>query len=110
MTHPADLSSPHRPVAQTEEDGAASVLQTGAGKTTETIISPQDRSKAPPPKSQSQQQPSVSQGKDVIMFETFYSQTTNVAPPYDDDIEQSGKSKLIAFYENLQVFFFLLQL
>lgn len=61
VTHPADLSSPHRPVAQTEEDGATSVLQTGAGKTTETLISPQDRSKAPPPKTQSQQQASVSQ-------------------------------------------------
>ncbi|KAM9339271.1 low-density lipoprotein receptor-related protein 11 [Symphorus nematophorus] len=61
VTHPADLPSPRRPVAQTEETGDGSVLQTGPRKTVETIIPPQDRSKSTPPQSPGQEEAPVSQ-------------------------------------------------
>ncbi|XP_044024277.1 low-density lipoprotein receptor-related protein 11 [Siniperca chuatsi] len=61
VTHPADLSSPHRPAAQTEEAEDGSMRQTGSRKTIENIIPPQDRSKATPPQSPSQQEAPVSQ-------------------------------------------------
>lgn len=66
MTHAA-LSSPHRPVAQTEveaEDG--SVLQPGPRTTLQNIAPPQDRSKATPAQSPSHQETSVSQGEVVL--------------------------------------------
>lgn len=66
VTHPADLSSPHRPVAQTEEAGDGSMLQTAARKTIENMMPPQDRSKATPPQSPSQQEALASQGKVVF--------------------------------------------
>ncbi|XP_073348944.1 low-density lipoprotein receptor-related protein 11 [Pagrus major] len=59
VTHPADPSSPHLPVAQTEEAGDDNM--TGPRKTVETIVPPQDRSKATPPQSPSQQEAPVSQ-------------------------------------------------
>ncbi|XP_045916918.1 low-density lipoprotein receptor-related protein 11 [Micropterus dolomieu] len=61
VTHPADQSSPHRPVAQTEEADDGPMLQTGPRKTIENTIPPQDRSKATPPQSPSQQEAPVSQ-------------------------------------------------
>ncbi|XP_030261322.1 low-density lipoprotein receptor-related protein 11 isoform X2 [Sparus aurata] len=59
VTHPADPSSPHQPVAQTEEAGDKSM--TGPRKTVETIVPPQDRSKATPQQSPSQQEAPGSQ-------------------------------------------------
>lgn len=61
VTHSADLSSPHRPAAQAEEAGDGSALQTGPRKTVESVVPPQDRSKAPPPQSPSHQEAPVSQ-------------------------------------------------
>lgn len=66
VTHPADLSRPHRPADQTEEAGDASVLQTGPRKTVESIVPPQDRNKATAPQGPSQQEAPVSQGKIVL--------------------------------------------
>ncbi len=63
--HTADLSSPHQSIAQTDE--------AGAGKTTENIVTPQDKSRASPVKSPSQQEAPVSQGKVVFLFKAFYS-------------------------------------
>lgn len=71
VTHPADLSSPHRPESQTEEAEDGSVPQTGPRKTPENIIPPQDRSKATPPQSPSQQEASVSQGGVVFISEAL---------------------------------------
>ena len=68
VTHPADLPSPRRTVAQTEEAGDGSMLQTGSRKTVETIMPPQDRSKSTPPQSPGQPEAPVSQGKVVFMF------------------------------------------
>ncbi|XP_037606535.1 low-density lipoprotein receptor-related protein 11 [Sebastes umbrosus] len=61
VTHSAELSNLHRPVAQTEEAEDGSMLQTGPRKTIESIIPPQDRSNAAPPLSPSQQETSASQ-------------------------------------------------
>ncbi|XP_076612154.1 low-density lipoprotein receptor-related protein 11 [Chaetodon auriga] len=61
VTHPADLSRPHRPVAQTEEAGDSSMLQTGPRKSVESIVPPQDRSKAAAPQGPSQQEAPVGQ-------------------------------------------------
>lgn len=70
MTHPADPSSPHQPVAQTE--AARDKSMTGPRKTVETIVPPQDRSKATPPQSPSQQKAPRIQGENVLMFEGLY--------------------------------------
>lgn len=70
VTHPADPSSPHQPVAQTEEAGDKSM--TGPRKTVETIVPPQDRSKATPQQSPIQQEAPGSQGENVLMFEGLY--------------------------------------
>uniref|UniRef100_UPI0037E96D6D low-density lipoprotein receptor-related protein 11 isoform X2 n=1 Tax=Semicossyphus pulcher TaxID=241346 RepID=UPI0037E96D6D len=59
VTHPADPSSPHQPVAQTEESEDVSMLQTASRKTIESIVPPQDRSKAAP-----QQSPSLQDAPD----------------------------------------------
>ncbi|XP_044185813.1 low-density lipoprotein receptor-related protein 11 [Thunnus albacares] len=61
VTHAADLPSPHLPVAQTEEAADGSMLQAGPRKTMENIIPPQDRAKATPAQSPSQQEASASQ-------------------------------------------------
>ena len=66
VTHTADLPSPHLPVAQTEEDTDGSMLQAGPRKTLENIIPPQDRAKATPAQSPSQQEASASQGSNVL--------------------------------------------
>lgn len=78
MTHPADQSSPHRPVAQTEEADDGPMLQTGPRKTIENTIPPQDRSKATPPQSPSQQEAPVSQGKIAFTFEVLYAHSNCV--------------------------------
>lgn len=69
MTHPANPSSPHQSVAQTE---AGDDSMTGPRKTVETIVPPQDRSKATAPQSPSQQEAPGSQGKNVLMFQGLY--------------------------------------
>ncbi|XP_026174110.1 low-density lipoprotein receptor-related protein 11 [Mastacembelus armatus] len=61
VIHPVDLPSPQRTVVQTEEAEDGSMLQTGPRKTIESIIPPQDRTKAAPPQSPTQQEVSVSQ-------------------------------------------------
>ncbi|CAJ1078371.1 low-density lipoprotein receptor-related protein 11 isoform X2 [Xyrichtys novacula] len=61
VTHTADLSTPHQPVAQTEEAEDVTMVQTGSRKTVEAIVPPQDRSKAPPPQSPSLQEDAASQ-------------------------------------------------
>ncbi|XP_054474665.1 low-density lipoprotein receptor-related protein 11 [Anoplopoma fimbria] len=61
VTHPADLSTLHRPVDQPEEAEDGSMLQTGPRKTFENIIPAQDRSKAALPQSPGQQEASASQ-------------------------------------------------
>ncbi|XP_041660709.1 low-density lipoprotein receptor-related protein 11 [Cheilinus undulatus] len=61
VTHTADQSSPHRPVAQTQESEDVSMTQTGSKKTVESVVPPQDRSKATPPQSPSQQEAAASQ-------------------------------------------------
>ncbi|KAM8725753.1 low-density lipoprotein receptor-related protein 11 [Acanthopagrus schlegelii] len=58
VTHPANPSSPHQSVAQTE---AGDDSMTGPRKTIETIVPPQDRSKANAPQSPSQQEAPGSQ-------------------------------------------------
>ncbi|XP_034555907.1 low-density lipoprotein receptor-related protein 11 isoform X2 [Notolabrus celidotus] len=61
VTHNAALSTPNRLVAQTEVSEDVSVVKTGSRKTVESIVPPQDRSKAPPPQSPSQQEAAASQ-------------------------------------------------
>ncbi|KAG8011388.1 Low-density lipoprotein receptor-related protein 11 [Nibea albiflora] len=61
VTHPADLPSARQPVAQTEDAGDDSMLQTVPRKTTENIVPPKDSSKVTPPQSPSQQETPVSQ-------------------------------------------------
>ncbi|XP_010738239.3 low-density lipoprotein receptor-related protein 11 [Larimichthys crocea] len=61
VTHPADLPNARRPVAQTEDAGDDSMLQTVPRKTTENIVPPKDSSKVTPPQSPSQQDAPVSQ-------------------------------------------------
>lgn len=79
MTHPADLPNARRPVAQTEDAGDDSMLQTVPRKTTENIVPPKDSSKVTPPQSPSQQDDPVSQGKVVFIFEALYSHSEHVA-------------------------------
>lgn len=61
VTHSADLSNSHRPVAQTEEAEDGTMIHTAPRKTVQNIVPPQDRSKAASPQSPSQQEASVSQ-------------------------------------------------
>lgn len=72
MTHHDDLSNPPQPVAQTEEAEDGSMLQTGPRKVTQSVIPPQDRSKAAAPQSPSQQEASANQGRVVFMFRGLY--------------------------------------
>lgn len=61
VTHAVDLPSPQWSVAQTKKAEDVSMLPTGARKT----ITPQDTSKAAPSQSASEQEASVSQGREV---------------------------------------------
>ncbi|XP_059212124.1 low-density lipoprotein receptor-related protein 11 [Centropristis striata] len=61
VTHASDLSSPHRPVAQTDEAEDDVMLRSGQRNTVQSIVPPQDRSKTVPPQSPSQQEDSASQ-------------------------------------------------
>lgn len=68
VNHPVDLTSPHRPVVQTEESEDSSMLQAAPEK---KIISLQDRIKTAPLQSPAQQDSSVTQGRTGFTFKVL---------------------------------------
>lgn len=65
VTHPADLSSLHQPVAQTEETRDGSLPQAEPEK---TLDRPEDSSKSTPPQSSTRLETQVSQGQVVFVL------------------------------------------
>jgi len=68
VNHPVDTPSPQRPGAQTEQFEDTSIIPAGPRK---TIIPSQDRSKAAPPHSPSEQEASASQGREVFVLKDY---------------------------------------
>lgn len=77
VTHPADLSSLRRPVAQTQQTEGDSVQQTDSKK---TIDRPQESSKSATAQGSSQVETQVSQGMFPLKFPDLLLHDTNETP------------------------------